>query len=241
MGSPSSRLNCKESLRPWIESGLEYVLSPGHGQMDKQVGSPQTASTPQMAPPQNQNFTQSQGQPSQQAQGMQSPQFSPQGQPRTPSSPQRTAPAPAGFSEQWAGFFAKAPQAPKIVWTYMELGLDFGGQADGRRRAILQKTITYMGWPPGAIAFWPMSSLVDGALQPDKEMFWKGWGQWRTPCIACFGEEALHVILPDAEPANTTYFYEHVTVHVLPPLAKMVTMLPHELQLAVTSLKNIRF
>lgn len=123
----------------------------------------------------------------------------------------------------------------------MELGLDFGGQADAKRRAILQSLISYMDWPPKSIAFWPMSALTDGALQPNKDMFWKGWDLWRTPNIACFGEEALRVILPEAEPGNTTYLYEHVTVHVLPPMAKLVQMLPHEVHLAVDALKNIRF
>lgn len=122
----------------------------------------------------------------------------------------------------------------------MELGLDLGGQADSKRGGVLRNIINHLKWPKGTTAFWPVAALTDGTLQPDSKMFWKGWELWRTPYIACFGEEALRVIYPEAEPGSTTYFLEHVTIFVLPPLAKLITMLPHEQQISIDDLINIR-
>jgi hypothetical protein len=149
------------------------------------------------------------------------------------------APSP-DFHGPWAGFLKSAKPSPKVVLTYMELGLDLGGQSDPRRRDVLKNLQAHLRWPAGTITFWPCSALHDNTLQPDSGMFWKGWDLWRTPTIACFGEEALRVILPDVDPAMSTHMLEHVIVYVLPPLARLTTMLPHEQQLAVDVLTKIR-
>ena len=124
--------------------------------------------------------------------------------------------------------------------TYMELGLDLGGQSDQRRSAVLKNLQAHLRWPPGTFNLWPVAALDNGTLQPDGRMFWKGWELWRTPSIACFGEEALSVILPDANPSVSTHLLEHTIVYVLPPLARLVTMLPHEQQIAADVLTKIR-
>jgi len=226
MGSPSARLKIRESLRPWIESGLEFVLNPG--------GVPQEAggvAEPQ-APSVRQQVQQNVNTPSA------PPQQAPAQQPQQAASPVR--PPQANLPEPWGGFLKFAKPEAKIVWTYMELGLDLGGQTDPKRRAVLKNLQAHLRWPPGTINFWPSSALINGALQPDGRMFWQGWELWRTPSIACFGEEALKVILPEADPSLSTHMLEHVMVYVLPPLAKLSTLLPHEQQMAVDILKNIR-
>lgn len=123
----------------------------------------------------------------------------------------------------------------------MELGLDLGGHADAKRGAVLRNLLNnHLKWPKGTTAFWPVAALNNGSLEPNNLMFWKGWELWKTPYIACFGEEALKVILPDAQPGNTTYLLEHVTIYVLPPLAKLTTLLPHEQQISVDLLSAVR-
>lgn len=122
----------------------------------------------------------------------------------------------------------------------MELGLDMGGQTDPKRSAVIRNLISHLKWPPGTNVFWPAAGLVDGALQPDPTMFWKGWEQWKPSTIACFGQEALRIIQPDADPSNTVIFHNHVTIYVLPPFARLLTMLPHEQQLAIEPLTSIR-
>jgi hypothetical protein len=123
----------------------------------------------------------------------------------------------------------------------MELGLDLGGQPDPKRSGVLKNIINHLKWPKGTAAFWPVAALADGALQPDSQMFWKGWELWRTPHVACFGEEALRVIYPEAKAGSTTYFLDQVSIFVLPPLAKLITMLPHEQQLSIDALASLRF
>jgi hypothetical protein len=127
-----------------------------------------------------------------------------------------------------------------MVWTYMELGMDLGGQPDPRRRALMGDLIKHLNLPPGPVAFWPVAEFRDGALKPDRTMFWKGWHQWRTPHVICFGKDALSVILPDADPELTMHMLDDVMVHVLPSVRELLTMLPHDRQLAVEGLASIR-
>ena len=147
---------------------------------------------------------------------------------------------PYGFPEPWRSFLDRVPATHKMVWTYMELGMDLGGQPDPRRRNLMGSLIKYLDLPPGPVAFWPVAVLRDGALQPDRTMFWKGWQQWRTPNVVCFGQEALRVILPDADPSLTTHMLDEVMVHVMPGVEALIAMLPHERQLAVDRLIDIR-
>ena len=230
MGSPSARLKTRESLRPWVESGLQFVYCPGGLSRDEiqPVPEPQAApASPSRRAPQPQGATPVSASPQ--------PDSAP-----VSNQPQAAASRGQDFPAPWAGFLKYTKPTAKVVLTYMELGLDLGGQSDPRRRNVLKNLQAHLNWPPGTINFWPVAALNAGALQPDRAMFWRGWELWRTPYIACFGEEALKVILPDADPGVTTHMLENVIVHVLPPLAKLVTLLPHEQQMAVDGLTTIR-
>ncbi|QJB56008.1 hypothetical protein [Pseudodesulfovibrio sp. zrk46] len=231
--------------RPQMQQGGGMQQRPPY-QQQNQAPSQQQAQPPvqqqvqQQAPPPRPQQAPQQGQRMQQPTAQQ---FSQQ-----PVEAARAAhaqpPTKVQLPEPWNKFYQVISQrvsAPKVVCTYMELGFDLGGQSDPRRRSVLQNTLTHhLKWPPGTAAFWPMSAVVNGALQPNREMFWRGWEIWRTPYIAVFGDEALRVIHPDAQPGSTTYLYNDVTIFVVPPLAKLVTMLPHEQQFATEGLSAIR-
>lgn len=227
MGSPSARLNVRESLRPWLESGLEFVYAPGgltaERSLDRTALSPDAQPGPPSVP----------GRPGSPSQPSPSTQSRQQARPTPP-------PSAPDFPEPWNSFLRFTKPGAKVVMTYMELGLDLGGQSDPRRRAVLKNLQAHLKWPPGTINFWPVAALVNGALQPDTGLFWRGWQLWSTPHVICFGDEALRVILPDADPATTTHLMENVIVHKLPPLARLVGLLPHEQQMAVDSVANIR-
>ncbi|WP_319470046.1 hypothetical protein [uncultured Pseudodesulfovibrio sp.] len=261
MGTPSSRLKTAESLRPWVESGLEYVLNPGGAQAVEQPVTPpvqqnvqqnsqppvqQHAPAPQQyqqaAPQSPRQAPQQMRQPVQQQQPPQ--QVPPQGQQQVRQPMQQPVAAPprqVHFPEPWAGFFAKVKATePKVMWTYMELGLDLGGQSDRKRSGVLRNLISHLRWPPGTTAFWPVAALNNGALEPNPGMFWKGWEHWKTPHIACFGDEALRVILPDAPSGVTTHFLQDTVVYCLPPLSQLMTMLPHEQQIAIDILAALK-
>ena len=262
MGSPSSRLKTAEQFRPWVNSGLQYIFRPGASEAAQAVSQP--APPPQQhaggwqqgghSAPQFQQAPQQQvSQPQAPVQPQQAPQPTPRpqaSQPSQPSQPQQQVspppqPAPASkvrFPEPWNSYLNKISVTnPKVVCTYMELGLDLGGQADPKRRAVLRNTLTHhLKWPAGTAAFWPTAGLVNGALQPNGSMFWKGWDLWKTPYIVCFGNESLQIILPDAESGGTTYMLEHTIIHVVPSLKELVGLLPHEQQLALEQLTSIR-
>jgi hypothetical protein len=241
MGSPSARLNVRESLRPWLESGLEFVYAPGGLTVDTQPeqvqARPDAHAAPQAdrnAPQQPQAMRPQQAVPSQGRQAPRQPQAQAPSPVRAPESPTPNFPAP------WAQFLRFTKPDARVIMTYMELGLDLGGQSDPRRRAVLKNLQAHLKWPPGTINFWPVAALVNGALQPDTSMFWRGWELWHTPHVVCFGDEALRVILPDADTQAVTHLLENVIVHKLPPIARLIDMLPHEQQMAVDGITNIR-
>lgn len=242
MGSPSARLKTRESLRPWLESGLEFFYHPGGQNISQPVVEQAVQQTAAPSPASRPSHT---GQKPQQAttNTVQSPQSqNMRTRQQQAQQPQQQAAQPAAnFAGPWADFLKHAKPEAKIVFTYMELGLDLGGQSDPQRRAVLKNFQAHLRWPAGTINFWPPAALVAGALQPDGRMFWQGWEQWRTPYIACFGTEALRVILPDADTSLKTHILEHVTIYVLPPLSKLIGQLPHEQQMAVDILANLRF
>ncbi|WP_338668813.1 hypothetical protein [Pseudodesulfovibrio methanolicus] len=230
----------RESLRPWLESGLEYAYVPGGLTVEAQPDRVQAIPSAQAAV----SATRSGDTPPLQTQ----PQARrSQGRPSS-AQPQSAPPSPSGLSDRaaanfpapWSTFLRFTKPDARVVMTYMELGLDLGGQSDPRRRSVLKNLQAHLKWPPGTINFWPAAALVDGALQPDTSMFWRGWELWHTPHVVCFGDEALKVILPDADIRAVTHLLENVIVHKLPPINRLVDMLPHEQQMAVDAIVNIR-
>ncbi|WFS62580.1 hypothetical protein LF599_00035 [Pseudodesulfovibrio thermohalotolerans] len=248
MGSPSSRLNVRESLRPWLESGLEFVYAPGGLTVEAQPEPARPSARPAEQPATHPAARQAEG-PAQSS-APQRPAAKPE-RSRPPVEPPHPSPAPQAapqvppratpnFPAPWSSFLRFTKPGAKVVMTYMELGLDLGGQADPRRRSVLKNLQAHLKWPPGTINYWPMAALIDGTLQPNASMFWSGWELWHTPHIICFGEETIRVILPDADPEAVTHLLENVIVHRLPPMARFVEMLPHEQQMAVDAIANMR-
>ncbi|NDV19976.1 hypothetical protein GO013_11140 [Pseudodesulfovibrio sp. JC047] len=250
-------------MRPWIESGLEFVLRTavvGEAALSNSSSQHAVTTEPEADHPVSQQASSSVRQPAAQypAHGTSSQPISPSqhsthGSVQQPVQPpvqrpmqtrvQQPAQRPVApvFPPPWNGFmrFARSA-APKVLMTYMELGLDFGGQPDHRRSSVLKNIQAHLKWPQGTMNFWPVAALKDGTLQPSTQMFWQGWEQWRAPNIVCFGEEALKIVLPDADPNVTTHMLEYVTVHKMAPLSHLVTLLPHEQQISVEELFKIR-
>ncbi len=248
MGSPSSRLNVRESLRPWLESGLEFVYAPGGLTVEAQPESARPSERPAASQPLQSSSRPAAG--TREAAAQQHPAAQPgSGRPVSRPSHSTQAPQPAAqtqsgvtpnFPAPWSSFLRFTKPGAKVVMTYMELGLDLGGQADPRRRSVLKNLQAHLKWPPGTINYWPMAALIDGALQPDASMFWRGWELWHTPHIICFGAETIRVILPDADPESVTHLLQNVIVHRLPPMSRFVEMLPHEQQMAIDNIANMR-
>lgn len=92
-------------------------------------------------------------------------------------------------SEPWRTFLGKIPLRPRSVWTYWELGADFGGAADPRRSQLLRLLVGGLDWPKGSVGFWPCSVLEQGELIAQPRPFLAGIRRMRAPALVVFGQE----------------------------------------------------
>lgn len=223
MGSPASRLDIPEHLRPWYDLGLEYVLRPEGEQCDAPVQQDKD-SAPQ---PVRQNTT-----PSQQAQPRQQ-----QAQQCRPTSAPPVEGTP--FPAPWDRFEKMAPAGARVMITYAELGHDLTGNADPARGQLMRNLLGYLKWPKGTAMFWPCSLPCEGRLVPQTRMFWAGAQRFACPTILCFGSEAMRVIYPQIQPGQDIIMLEQSSIHLLPSVGELLGKLPHEQQLAVASLAKL--
>lgn len=121
-------------------------------------------------------------------------------QPSLAASPLPPGAVEAPWPPPWDGFLAKAPPAPWAVFTYLELGLDLGGQASDARRALFRDILGALrqaGWPAGGVAFWPLAAPApDGALAADRDMFWRGVETLGATVVCLFGRPAWEALFP---------------------------------------------
>lgn len=89
----------------------------------------------------------------------------------------------------WPTFFAKTPQAPRLVITYRELGLDMAGQSEPRRRELWRRLIAEAGLAgKGLVAFWPLALPQGGTLVEQPLHFACGVARLNPELVAVFGE-----------------------------------------------------
>lgn len=251
MGSPASKLNIPETLRPWHSMGLEFLLSsgpvvaqpvqgapPGAWQGSaspqgtrpaQQPGSPQSANAqnipPRAAPAQSSSHT-----PTNTARN------AAPGELRQPPAP-NSAPLPA----PWDRFASMASSgSPRVLLTYPELGFDLTGQADKARGQLMRTLLSYLKWPKGTAAFWPCALPEDGVLQPQYDMFWRGVHHFGCQHVVCFGMQAMRTVVPDFPQGTTTVLLEPCALHLAPSVADLSGKLPHELLLSLGDIAQLR-
>lgn len=123
----------------------------------------------------------------------------------------------AAFPAPWNDYFKIASGGSRrIVFTYVNLGLDLGGRPDNERRSMFKRMISYLGWPAGTAAFWPCSVLMDDVLTPNGSIFWQGVRQLGVKHIACFGKDALQILYPYANEHRDIIYKNNVAIHLLP-------------------------
>ena len=131
---------------------------------------------------------------------------------------------PATFAPPWDGYWAKACKSARVVWTYMELGLDLGGSPNAQRGRVFRTLISRTGWPAGTSAFWPMSEPSgppEFGASPRADMFWAGVARLSPGHVICCGTRALDAILPDAPPESAPFDLARCRVHLLPDPAEL--------------------
>ena len=161
-----------------------------------------------------------------------------QGTVTSPSAPApgaaSTTPAGPRWPEPWRGLAARVRENPRVIITYTDLALDLSGTPHPGRRKLLRDILGYLAWPQGTSLFWPLCSLKDGKLCPAPELFAAGVRHFGVSHLACFGPDAAdlaraHVHQEEGAPA----------ILALPAPQDLLTLLPHELHLAVKALKGL--
>ncbi|SKA91022.1 hypothetical protein SAMN02745704_02282 [Paucidesulfovibrio gracilis DSM 16080] len=251
MGSPGRNLNVPEHLRGWYEAGVHHFFLPGRsceaGQAAPDAASIRAGSAPTQTaarsmPPcsvparsNNQQPSSSPSSPGQAATPQNDAQETAQRASKVADDSHTTWP------ELWQKLWLRTPHDPKIVWTYYDLGAHMAGQPDKAIAQLLQSIIYYFRWPKGTIAFWPMTELVDEQLQPNRDMFWRGVDLLGCGHVALFGRDAVSHLVSDGTFATDVVKVGGTQVHLLPTLAELEPMLPHERLIALDSLKQLPF
>jgi hypothetical protein len=100
------------------------------------------------------------------------------------------------WPEPWKGQLARLKRPRPVLWTYLELGLDLCGSPDPRRRELWTSIIESLGWPRGAVLFWPFSHILGDTIVPRTDLFWKGIETLDPMMIVVFGSDAAVELLP---------------------------------------------
>jgi hypothetical protein len=100
------------------------------------------------------------------------------------------------WPEPWKGQLTRLQRPRPVLWTYLELGFDLCGSPDQRRRELWATIIEKLGWPRGAVLFWPFSCVVGETLVQRTDLFWKGIDTIDPMMIVVFGTDAAAELLP---------------------------------------------
>lgn len=119
--------------------------------------------------------------------------------------------------------FRKKIRIPsRTIWTYWELGNDFGQQPSDERRDLFKRIIHFLKWPPGSVGFWPLTFEHKGQLISQPGQFWKGVREAQARSVMIFGEEAFKCLFPRQPYKYGWTAKDSLSVLVLPGPGKML-------------------
>jgi len=107
---------------------------------------------------------------------------------------------PGSWPAPWPELLAKAPPAPRLVITYLDLGFDLTGHSEPRRSALWRTLIRDLGLAGrGLVAFWPLALPEGETLRPQPDIFLAGLRRLSPSRLAIFGSDAATLLsLPSA-------------------------------------------
>ena len=211
MGLDLWSLDLNESLRSWGANGLSHILCKDPVPARSQTA-PATPSGQKVRP---------------------KPVRTPP--PRT-LPPPRTVPHPGPAQ----GHAESSPEIPAPVqallnrtaipsftlWTYWEFGPDIQGTPDpGRQRLwrdMLKALHDRLRWPKGSIAFWPISTLRDGRVEADLDLFMYGVRRIMPVYVFCFGKQGFQTLFPGREYSAGRFTRGPLSIQVLPGPEEML-------------------
>lgn len=140
---------------------------------------------------------------------------------KPPSSAPPTADDLAVFP--WESFRPKLVVPARTVWTYWELGIDFGPNPMAERRELFRKIIHFLKWPAHSVAFWPLSFENRNALIANKGSFLRGVRETGAETLVCFGKKAFTVLYPRERYVHGVHELDGRTVIALPGPGSMLS------------------
>lgn len=229
LGLDARSLGISEKFRPWHDAGLRLVFRDAFPAAQCAAEAPASSVAPASAaqpvphvsretakksfhrPPkvQRAHHDNSQLKPGQ------VPQFLKNKEPRKPA-PRPAPPQDGGPLFPWDEFRKRLHVPSRTVWTYWELGDDFGPTPSAERRQLFSNIIHHLKWPAGTITFWPLSAQHNGFLLPHPGNFWKGVREAQARTVFCFGNKAFQALFPGHEFSVSRRMKGGVEIFVLP-------------------------
>ena len=84
----------------------------------------------------------------------------------------------------------------RTIWTYWDLGHDFGAAPDVERRELFKTILKHLSWPAGSVSFWPLNFELGAELKAQPGQFWRGVREAKATTVFCFGERAFKALFP---------------------------------------------
>ena len=104
----------------------------------------------------------------------------------------------------------------RTIWTYWDLGHDFGAAPQDDRRELFKTILKHLSWPAGSVSFWPLNFELGQDLKAQPGQFWRGVREARATTVFCFGERAFKALFPRQDFSLAPIQRDGVMVHPLP-------------------------
>lgn len=241
-------LNICEGLRPWHESGLRLIFKNEFpaaqiAEAERATAQPQHEVKQTPAPNVTHgNVSHETSRPVPPKRLARRPQKVSREQQVADAKPKHhTPPEPTGPQFPWEEFRPKLHTPSRTVWTYWELGQDFGDAPSAERRQLFANIIKNLHWPSGSITFWPLSATHNGILLPHAGSFWKGVREANAQTVFCFGEQAFQSLFPGQAFKPGIRQKSGLQVYVLPGPKRMLSGDKQAKLVAWNGLKSFKF
>ena len=104
----------------------------------------------------------------------------------------------------------------RTIWTYWDLGHDFGAAPQDDRRELFKTILKHLSWPAGSVSFWPLNFELGRELKAQPGQFWRGVREARATTVFCFGERGFKALFPRQDFSLAPMQRDGVVVQPLP-------------------------
>ncbi len=238
-----SAINLPEVLRFWVKDGLTSILSSSDvvTRLQQPVQKPASVSSfhrpKRVSTPPQRGEVRSRSFPSRP-----SASTSASSSPVSVTSKQGDKPTVSDAADlivfPWDDFIKKLSVPSHSVWTYWDLGHDFGRHPDSGRRELFKKILYYLHWPKGMCTFWPATFEHHEELVAQPSQFWRGVRQAQAHVVFCFGETVFASLFPRRKFTYVPFSYREYTIFPLPSPADMLAGKGNAKQITWKTLKS---